>query len=240
MNTALWLSVVFSFVPLCSVAAALLIPFKFSNLIISMIQSLASGFLIGGIFFELAPRILDSEIHYSLLIAFIIGFLMMHIMNAKGEDGCGDDKHQTTLTRYIFPYYIEFIITGILIGITAFTNVISLFVIALSFGLCNFICGLSIATRLSKSAIEPYQSYLLILSMLLIFPVFALLSALFIHVIPTTWLNELIAYAIAVLLYLVLNELYLDAIKVKKLLGLFIIFSTISVTFALYYLTQFL
>ncbi len=209
---------------------------RFSKSVASGIQAVAAGFIIGSLMVDLMPRVMQGGYHFSYIISFVIGFVFMLSLQKGGGECCGSAKLDKPLRPFLTPFAIEFFVTGILIGIAAVTSTVLVILIALSFSLCNLICSLSIAARFSQSALSSIKRYGYALGLALLLPIGAAISSSFTHSIPLQWLNDLLSFAIACLLSLVLVELYPEAISVHKLRGVTIVFCAITFVFLMYYL----
>ena len=108
----------------------------------------------------------------------------------------------------------------------------------MSFGLCNLVCGLSIASRLTTLNIFKAKRALIAVMLTIIFPVVALLSAMVAAYIPVVWLHDLLSFAIAILLYLVLAELLPEALAGNKKLALMVLFGAFTFIFLLFFCLQ--
>ena len=231
------LAVLVSLMPLVTVWTAIFLPLRFSKGTTSLIQAVASGFLLGGILIDLMPRVLQGGVRFSYIISFIIGFVLMTFLQRKQRECCGMNTVKS-MRKFIFPFLTEFFITGVLIGIASLINITLLTIIALSFGLCNFVCGLSISSRFTENQFYGVKRFKITSAITVLFPVGALLSATFLSYIPLQWVNDLLSFAIAVLLYLVLDELLPEALKINKVLSLIFLFSAITFVFLLFLLIQ--
>lgn len=228
-------AILISLIPFVVVWIAIFLPIAFSKAFSSSIQGLACGFLLGGITIDLMPRVLQSGIHFSYIVSFIVGFIVMLVLQG-GEGDCCNAQAKKALRKFLFPFSIEFFITGILIGIASSANFALMFVLAVSFGLCNLVCGLSISSRLTASQIFKGRRALLTLMISVLLPIGALFSSILVAYVPATWIAEMLSFAIATLLFLVLDELLPEAMSGNKTVSISLLFGGFSVVYFLFYL----
>lgn len=210
MNTTLY-AVGISLVPFLIVWVAISFTFiKFTKPIISFIQSIATGFILASIMIDLMPRVLQPSLHFSSIISFIIGFVVMLTLQTNEGNCCGNAKTPKALNSFLFPFAIEFLVTGILLGLAAVTNTILVILIAISFALCNLVCALSISSRLSQYNISRIHRTSITFLLTILFPIGALLS-------------------------LVLIELFPEAISINKRQSVLGVFCAMTFVFLLYY-----
>lgn len=227
-----------SLIPFLAIWVALYLPIKFSKNTTSITQAVAAGFILGGVMTDLLPRILQDGMQLSYIISFIIGFAFMLFLQHQGGDCCDHTRAKQSLRQFLFPFYMEFLVTGVLLGIAASASAALLIIIAISFSLCNLVCSLSISSKLSTLGVNAAKRFYITASMSLILPIAAFLTATFVARLSLEWVNDLLAFAIATLLYLLLNEMLPQALETKKSRGLAIIFSSISFVFLLLFVIK--
>lgn len=234
---AVSLAVSVSLIPFLAVWTALFLPIRFSKTTAATIQAIAAGFLMGSVLIDLTPRILRGGVHFSYIVAFIIGFSFMLFLQREAGDCCGADTKKP-LKKFLFPFCVEFFVTALLIGIASTTSAPLLIIIAISFGLCNLVCGLSISSRLTANQVSVGRRAFITLGLTSLFPIVSFLSATLVTHIPREWVHDLLSFAIATLLYLVLDELLPEALEVNKMRALTLLFSAIAFVFLLFLLIQ--
>ncbi|MDN3506523.1 MAG: hypothetical protein P0S96_04770 [Simkaniaceae bacterium] len=233
------LALTVTLIPFFTVWTAFYLPMKVSMGTKCSIQAISSGFILGSILLDLMPRVLSSGVKISYLVSFIVGFLfMLLIQQIENIQPAKKGNKAPPLNSFLFPYYIEFAITGILIGIAAHTGASFLVMIAVSFGLCNFICGLSISAKLSTSHVSPQKRFGLGVVMTGILLLGAYLSGVFVQSIPMEWINDLLSFAVAALLFLIFSHLLPMALMEKPKRSLSLIFSGISFIYLVLFLVS--
>jgi len=236
MNPVL-LSVSIALIPFFMIWIALYIPMKISMGAKSSIQAIATGFILGSILLDLMPRVLHSGVEISYLISFIAGFLFMLLLQQlENLHPFQKGKNKPSLKSFLFPYFIEFAITGILIGVASYTSTSFLVMIAISFGLCNSVCGLSISAKFSTSHVPQKKRFGLGVLMTGTLLLGAFLCGTFVQSVPLEWIDDLLSFAIAALLFLIFNELVPMAFNLKRSRALSLIFSSISFIYLLLFL----
>lgn len=209
---------------------------KFSKTVATIIQAMAAGFILGSIMIDLMPRVMHHGFDFSYIISFVIGFSFMLIIQQTGGDCCGSKgSDKKSLHTFLVPYGVEFFVTGVLLGIAAVTSTVLVIMIAISFSFCNLICSLSISARLTSKNVSRTKRTSITALLAFLLPLGALISSTTIRLIPMEWVNDLLSFAIACLLSLVLTELFPEAISVHKRRGITVVFCAMTFVFLLYY-----
>lgn len=202
----------FSLIPLVAsrVSAWVFTVSKPKGLILNIFQALAAGLILGAITKELIPSMLAAQ-NPMVYIGFIIGVVIMLLIE-KFSGGEG-----TSLMGFLVGYAIEFFITGVLIGISILASNTTLIVISVSLSICSFICTLSICAKLAKTEYKKLRKILTPLFLALAFPIGAIVGSLCATYTSASQTDTLLAFAVAILLYLITRELLPMAFSKKNL-----------------------
>jgi len=87
------------------------------------------------------------------------------------------------------------------------------FITAVSLAICCFVCGLSVTTRFISVGFSTRRTIASVLSMSALFPIGGLLGLFFLLHLSSFWMQEIIAFGLAVILYVATADLLLEGFK---------------------------
>ncbi|HJO94708.1 MAG TPA: hypothetical protein QF753_15020 [Victivallales bacterium] len=201
---------------------------------ICLIQALGSGVMLAAVVTDLVPRFINIK-NYGPLIAFTLGAALIIIINHLSPDTCDsgceesesctheDNEKFKKQTAFLAAFVFEFIINGILIGITSLVGFSSFLLILIAICFCSCTCSLSIVARLIKSNYKTIHILIWLIILMLLLPLSAVLS----HVCLKYFLGSIgyiVAFGVGILLFLSLHELFLEAFEAGKKLSLTLTF----------------
>ena len=177
----------------------------------SVIQHFVAGIILAAVAVELLPKILPSKSIYTVGLGFVLGVIVMllietyaHRMKHKGE------RKKMPLSM-IFAAGVDLFVDGILIGVSFLAGKESGIWIAIALSSCAFFVTLSTSTVLKKKqVILPIRVFCVLLFALAL-PIGALIGGAIISHIPSVYLVETLAFGVAALLYLAIEELIVSA-----------------------------
>lgn len=226
-----------SLIPLVAIWLAIFNPFlKVSQSFNAYIQATSAGFLTGSLLFELGPKLSNHGIKPQYIIAFAVGAVIILLVQGNESSCCSGNSKAKSLSGFLLPFIAEFLITGMLIGIAAVAGTTLIYIIAISFGLCNFVCGSSIASRLIHTEASLAKRFSTSVFLSSIFPIVAALTVIFVSYLTETMIGELIALALAWLLYLIVFELLPETNSLSRRTAEAVFFTGVTFVFALNYL----
>lgn len=176
----------------------------------SVLQHFVAGVLIGAVSIELLPKILKEHASWSVGFGFALGVIVMSLVHELAHYLAKKDSNQMPF-GLMAGGAIDFFIDGVLIGVSFLAGQMSGFIIALSLSLCAFVFAFTISSALKRKKCGNLTHCFSILILAALFPLGALLGGGVIDRLPQTLLAEAIAFGVAALLYVGVEELLVEA-----------------------------
>ena len=203
--------------------------------VLSLFQHLAAGVVFAAVAVELIPQIVKAHEPVSLTVGFVLGVLLMIGIAAVGGghgDHDDDDTAGAVSVGFIAAIAIDLFIDGALISIAAVAGERGGLLISIALAIEILFLSLTTSLILKKAKLSNRTSLLTTLMLTACILLGALGGYMIIMALPPTALNALLAFGIAALLYLVTEELLVEAHEVKEtplitaafFLGFFLIF----------------
>ena len=189
-----------------AVIAALFTPNK---VVKSLVQHFASGVVFAAVAVELIPEMLTGEANWTILFGFIAGVLLvlgLHTLAHKVKKSKWRSKIPYSLTAAIG---IDLFLDGLLIGVAFIAGETAGALVAISLSACAFFLAFALMGKLGRLKLAPKWGLMIALALLI--PIGALVGQTLLITLPSTWFYEILAFGIAALLFLALEELFLDA-----------------------------
>ncbi|NGX45061.1 MAG: hypothetical protein K940chlam2_00201 [Chlamydiae bacterium] len=189
-----------------AVIASLFTPNK---VVKSVVQHFASGVVFAAVAVELIPLMLTGEANWTIVFGFIIGVFLvlgLHSLAHRVKKSKWRSKIPYSMTAAIG---IDLFLDGLLIGVAFIAGETAVALIAISLSACAFFLAFALMGKLKKVNLLPKWGLMLALAILL--PLGAMVGQTLIITLPVTWYYEILAFGIAALLYLALEELFIDA-----------------------------
>ncbi len=174
--------------------------FKLKKNLLSNFQHFVAGILIAAVALELIPPITKSP-SLSIVFGLALGAIAMLVL--KGIS----DKIGTKSSGLITASMIDLMIDGVILAITFLAGLKSGFVVALALSFETLSLSFTIRSTLHQQKISTNRQFITLLLLLIALPLGALIGTGVISVLPPLWLNELLAFGIAALLFLAIEEL---------------------------------
>ena len=218
MPTSSIIPVYYTFIPSVAVLLALVLALsvKPRGLMINLIQAFSGGILLAGISIDLLPQLDFSAYDLSLSLSMLLGLLLMLGLSKLNPSCCSTESSSSSLAPFVTGFSIEFFINGIVIVLSALAGQFVSIITAISLGICCFVCGMAVTTRFITVKMNTKKIVTNMFLMASLFPVGGLLSALFLFKLPHIWIEDVIAFGVAVLLYITVFDLIVSAFKVKS------------------------
>lgn len=176
----------------------------------SVLQHFVAGVLVGAVSVELLPKILGQGKNWSISIGFVIGVAGMSLLHEFAHFLAKKDKKGIPL-GLIAGGAIDFFIDGLLIGISFLAGQMSGLIIAFSLSLCAFFFAFTISTAMKQKKNGNVLQLAAIIVVAAMFPLGALVGGGIISSLPDAILVETIAFGVAALLYVGIEELLVEA-----------------------------
>ena len=177
--------------------------------VLSAFQHFVAGIVIGAVSIELLPKVTEHPSPWTIGAGFIVGVVFMLVLQAVTQVFT-QNKSSTGL---VIGSAIDLLIDGILIGVSFLAGKSSGIFIALSLSFCAFFLNLTVASTLTCSKGAKWFVIIFIAAML---PIGAFLGSRIIAHLPPTILVETLAFGVAALLYLGIEELLAEGHKQKE------------------------
>lgn len=177
----------------------------------SALQHFVAGIVIGAATIELLPKILGKSSPWTIGIGFVLGALAMlgvhefaHFLAKKG-------KKSTLPIGMIIGSALDLFLDGLLIGVSFLAGTSGGVLIAISLSFCAFFLVMALSSSLSNRQIKKSHQGLIILLTTLLLPIGAFVGSVVISHFPQTVLTETLAFGVAALLFLGIEELLVEA-----------------------------
>lgn len=209
--------VYYTLIPSAAVLLALVLALSIKprGIMINMIQAFSGGILLAGIAVDLLPQLDFSSYDLSLSVSMLLGLLLMLGLSKLNPNCCTTETHNSPLAPFVTGFSLEFLINGIVIVLSALAGQFVSIITAISLGICCFVCGMAVTTRLITVNMSTKKIATSMFLMALLFPVGGVLSALFLFKLPHIWIEDVIAFGVAVLLYITVFDLILSGFRAK-------------------------
>jgi zinc transporter, ZIP family len=185
-----------------------------SNTWRSVIQHFTSGVVFAVVAVDLLPDISKSHEPYEVAIGFSCGVVLMLLIRAYAEKvEANQHKHEQVEMpiAMLGAVGVDVIVDGFLIGVSFAANEQAGQFLTIALGLEMFSLGLALSVSLSLTKLHQMTSILIIMLLASIVVISAVLSHLLIQFIPGSSIPLLLAFGLASLLYLVMEELLHEA-----------------------------
>ncbi|WP_420421372.1 ZIP family metal transporter [Simkania sp.] len=188
--------------------------YSFPKKVMSGLQHFVAGIVVGAVATELLPKILNHGSPVSIGVGFVLGAAVMlgvhefaHYLSKKGST--------TKLPMgLLIGSALDLFLDGLLIGVSFLAGMSGGILIAISLSFCAFFLVLALSSRLRKSEFHKKHQYTLIILITILLPIGALVGSSIISHMPAQVLTETLAFGVAALLFLGIEELIAEAHKV--------------------------
>ena len=183
----------------------------FSKKAMSFVQHLLAGIVVAAVATELLPKIMGKGSPWTVGIGFALGATVMigvhalaHLLGDKG-------KKEKIPLGLILGCALDLLIDGILIGVSFLAGTSGGILIAISLSFCAFFITLTLSSTLAKKEVDRFQQYLVLILTTVMLPIGALIGGTVVSHLPYQFLTETLAFGVAALLFLGVEELLGEA-----------------------------
>lgn len=176
--------------------------------LIRWIEHFVAGIVIGAVCIELLPQILGHASPWSIALGFACGAVAMILLSVLSHL-----LGKVTSAGLIGAGIVDLFIDGLLIGIAFIAGATSGLLIACSLSFCALFLSLSIGTTLRHRSVGSGLIVFTTVFLALALPIGAFVGADLVARLPETLLIETLAFGVAALLYLGVEELLGEAHK---------------------------
>ena len=146
---------------------------------------------------------------------FLILLLMLGISQLN-PDCCNTEAKASPILPLVTGFSIEFLINGLVIVMAVLASQFASMITAISLAICCFVCGLTVTTRFIMVGFITKRTVISVSLMALLFPVGGVIGLLFLNHLSSFWMEEIIAFGMAILLYIATADLLLEGLKGKS------------------------
>lgn len=185
----------------------------------SLILHFAAGVVFSVVAVELLPDIVKTHAPIPLVIGFTVGFLTMAGIRKLTEEKEGEKKlvqNNRVPVSLLIAIGVDIFIDGLLLGIgfTAGNTEGILLAMALSLELLSL--GMATATELGENNVSKKKAIRLIVMLSFLFFASAVLGATLLHNLSHTAIEVVLSFGLSALLFLVTEELLIEAHEEKE------------------------
>ena len=222
MERAMAISVIgtlgYTLVPSAAVVLALCVGLMMRPVgsMINSIQACAAGVLLSGIAVEFLPQLHFARYSVSLSLFFFLGLALMLALNRLNPGCCSSQVKSPPLLPFVTGFSIEFFVNGMVIALSVLAGHFAVLLAAVSLAVCCFVCGLSVTTRFITVKLSMNRTVFGVMLMALAFPVGGLLGLVFVAHLPAIWVEDAIAFGMAVMLYIATVDLLMEAFRTSN------------------------
>lgn len=187
--------------------------FSIKSTLKSIIQHFVAGIVLAAVAVDLLPKILNTGSTFTIAIGFIIGAVLMLLLmwlTERLEKNVTAEQASSYLGAVI-AVAIDIFIDGFLIGISFIAGRESGLLVSVALATCAFFLAISIAMILKDRNVVIKKRIAWIILLAILMPLGAFIGSSVVTHLPESWLTEMLAFGVAALLYLAVEELVLEA-----------------------------
>ncbi len=183
----------------------------------SAILHFAAGVIFSVVAVELLPDVMRRHDPVQTCIGFTLGILTMLLIRRlterkENKEGAGS----TVPIAMLVAVGVDIAIDGLLLGIAFATGEKEGIMVALALGIELFSLGIAMVTELQQKGASKLRAMMYILPSIILFFVTALLSAVFLKHLPDKPLEIMLSFGLSAMLFLVTEELLVEAHEEKE------------------------
>lgn len=185
----------------------------------SLILHFAAGVVFSVVAVELLPDVVNTHKPIPLIIGFTTGFLLMIIIRnitEKQEAASSKNIDNKLPAGLLTAIAVDIFIDGLLLGIGFSAGFKEGVLLSIALALELLSLGMASATELNESNISSRKTFVIISMLACLFFASAVLGATFLHNLSHTALEVMLSFGLAALLFLVTEELLIEAHEEKE------------------------
>lgn len=180
----------------------------------SLILHFAAGVVFSVLGVELLPDVMKEHAPFQVIAGFVAGFILMilirKITEGKKKSSREEEEKELPFTLLV-PVAVDIFIDGLLLGIGFFAGNKEGILLAIALAFELFSLGIAVSIELQYRLISKRKSVITLVCVALVFFASAVLGATLLHNLPHSWLEVMLSFGIAALLFLVTEELLTEA-----------------------------
>lgn len=181
----------------------------------SIILHFAAGVIFSVVAVEILPDVIERHQPIYVAIGFIVGTVLMLLIKQFAEKEENTEKTTPLIPKvplaFIVAIGVDILIDGLLLGIGFSTGSKAGILLAFALALEMLSMGVTVATELKTERIPTKTSIFHILLLSGLFLVSALLGATLLKHLPSSYMELVLSFGLSSLLYLVTEELLVEA-----------------------------
>jgi len=188
-----------------------------SKMLTNAMLHFAAGVVFSAVAVELLPVVLNEHRTFALTIGFLIGVFVMLLIKYSAEKlEQRDTSTHGVPMGLIIAVTVDLFIDGLLMGIAFYAGARRGILIAIALIIEVFFVGLSTITTLATRRVSSALKFFCIVLLAIVMPIGAAVGTTVIQLIPISLLTGALAFGVAALLYLVVEELLIEAHKTEE------------------------
>lgn len=217
MSEILQTILLYTCIPLVTfIAGGVLATFKKPNPAFrSVILHFAAGVIFSVVAVELLPDIVEKHQPIFVVLGFLLGIGLMLLIKKFAEKE--ENLHKTTELdpkiplAFVVAIGVDIFIDGLLLGIGFATGEKAGMLLAFAIALEMFSMGMAVASELGNEGIPKKRAVVHIISLSSLFIISAVLGGTFLQNLGDNWMEMVLSFGLSALLYLVTEELLVEA-----------------------------
>jgi len=206
-------SFLFALFPAAGVLAGAILAalFPINKIVKFLVQHFVSGIIFAVVAAELVPLLLDGQANWTITWGFavaVIFVLGMHAFSHRIKERKQMGTIPYSLTSAVG---VDLFLDGLLVGVAFVAGEETGALVAISLTGCSFFVAFALMGQLKKRRVATKVVTWIILISALLVPLGAFVGASVVALLPTNWFYEVVAFGIAALIYLALEEFFLEA-----------------------------
>lgn len=181
----------------------------------SFTQHFAAGVVFAAVALELLPKLTELHNNWALILGFISGVgLMLLIKSITGGHGHDEDaSHSNNRLPWsmLTAIGVDLVIDGLLIGIALVAGEQGGFLVSLALGIEILFLGIAVTAKLAQQKVSKIITLSLLIGLALLVILGAIIGSTLISQSNDFWLEVVLSFGVAALLYLVTEELLEEA-----------------------------
>ncbi|MEI7556287.1 transporter [Candidatus Chlorohelix sp.] len=179
----------------------------------STVQHFAAGVVFFAVAVELLPKMLHEKEPIAIIIGFTVGVVLMLIIKKFAEGAEGIEEGTKQPTSLLITVAIDVSIDGLLVGLGFAAGGREGVLLTVALGIEIFFLGLATSSALSRAKVSRQKAILLHLGLSLLIGIGGVLGATLLGGLSGAVLEVFLAFGVAALMFLVTEELLVEAHK---------------------------
>ena len=193
----------------------------------SVLHHFAAGVVFSVVAVELLPDVMREHNAVATTIGFALGVAAMLVIKSLGGDGTESEsdgelsgKKKSVSAALLFGVGVDILVDGFLIGIGFAAGAKEGRLLALALAVEMLSLGLALASTMAESGISRTRAVLTTGSLSLLILAGSVVGAAFLHYVSAETLEAVLSFGLAALLFLVTEELLVEAHEVPETPGI--------------------